>query len=196
MAETPKGSRSMTSWRPPATACGTSRRFRPRSSTDAGGRRVEDAGQPDRIGRVVGDLEEGLRGIAQGPHRNPVVLLIAADQDRLGRPGRQGAKHGGEPANSLLVTGDGRHRQDDPVGIDRGQGVAQRLVGGNAVTQRQRGERQGRRRAVPSRRGLPLPGSEPGTRHRRRSSPAGTEAKPGPVERSAVSGSIVRNMPR
>ena len=58
------------------------------------------------------------RRIAQRSHGDSLVFLIPAGQGRLGVPCGKSAKHRGEPAQPLLVAGDGRHGEDDPLGIE------------------------------------------------------------------------------
>ena len=138
-------------------------------------------------------------GIAQGSHGDSLVFLTTPGQCRLGVPGRKSAKHGGVPEQSLFMTGDGRRREDDPLGIKGRQGVSERLVGGGAVAQG-----QGRRATVPGlswNRRLESPSfRHPARNHRVRpagSAPSWSVVRGGsPTPGSAVSGSIVRKRPR
>ena len=58
----------------------------------ARGRGVQDARKPDRIRRVVGDFEEGLGLVAQGPHGDSVVFLISAGHEPAGPARPAGAR--------------------------------------------------------------------------------------------------------
>src|SRR5271157_2184420 len=79
------------------------------------GRGIQQASQPDRVRRVVGNLEEGLRLVAEGPKGDSVVFLVSTCNRRLSLPGGEGAENRGEFPQSLLMSGNGRDRQDHPL---------------------------------------------------------------------------------
>ncbi len=79
--------------------------------------------------------------VVQSSHDDAERLGNGVGQEFGGRfPRRKGAKHPCEAAESLFLAGGCLFREEHPPRIECGKRVAERLVGGGAVAQGQRGQ--------------------------------------------------------
>ena len=102
-------------------------------------RRIEQGGQADGIGGIIGDFHEGLCVVGHAPHRDAegpgIGIGLIVERER--RPRRQCAKDCGEAADPFFLAGNRRVRQEDPPRVEGGDRMPDQLVGGRAVAQRQ-----------------------------------------------------------